>query len=191
MAARSVHLPVGASRPREKAHLLTFARGAPKPMMNHTVIDVLIYIFEHFADEDVEILDDHDRLRGSLREAGFESGLVRRALDWLKDLAWNHDNVVETIVEQTTSHRCYSAEEQQKLDPDCQGFLMYLEANGVLGATTRELVIERVMALDAEQIDVEQLKWIVLMVLFNMPGQEDAYFSMEDLVNEDAYGLLH
>jgi Smg protein len=160
-------------------------------MMNHTVIDVLIYIFEHFADEDVEILDDHDRLRGSLREAGFESGLVRRALDWLKDLAWNHDNAVETILEQATSHRCFSVEEQQKLDADCQGFLLYLESSGVLGATTRELVIERVMALDSEHIDVEQLKWIVLMVLFNMPGQEDAYFSMEDLVTEGAYGFLH
>jgi uncharacterized protein Smg (DUF494 family) len=29
------------------------------------------------------------------------------------------------------------------------------------------------------------------MVLFNMPGQEDAYFSMEDLVSEGAYGFLH
>lgn len=159
--------------------------------MNHTVIDVLIYIFEHYADDDVEILDDHERLRGSLREAGFESAVVRRALDWLKDLAWNHDNANDAIIEQVTSHRCYSAEEQLKLDPECQGFLHYLESTGVLGPGTRELVIERVMALDNENIDVEQLKWIVLMVLFNMPGQEEAYFSMEDLVNEGEYGFLH
>ena len=39
--------------------------------MNHTVIDVLIYIFEHYAEDDVEIFDDHELLRGHLREAGF------------------------------------------------------------------------------------------------------------------------
>ena len=63
--------------------------------------------------------------------------------------------------------------------------------NGVLDFTSRELVIERVMALDAKNLDVEQLKWLVLMVLFNLPGHENAYFSMEDLVNEGLYGVLH
>lgn len=159
--------------------------------MNHSVIDVLIYIFEHYADDEADVMDDHDRLRGCLREAGFESSVVRRALEWLKDLAWTHDNVGESMLEQETSHRCFSIEEQQRLDPDCQGFLLYLESTGVLTTTTRELVIDRVMALDVETIDVEQLKWVVLMVLFNMPGQEEAYFSMEDLVNEGAYGVLH
>jgi Smg protein len=47
------------------------------------------------------------------------------------------------------------------------------------------------MALDVKSIDVEQLKWIVLMVLFNLPGYENAYFSMEDLVNDSAYSALH
>ena len=50
---------------------------------------------------------------------------------------------------------------------------------------------DHVMALDAKHLDVEQLKWIVLMVLFNLPGYENAYFSMEDLVDEDVYGVLH
>ena len=47
---------------------------------------------------------------------------------------------------------------------------------------SRELVIDRVMALEDEEIDLDQLKWVVLMVLFNQPGRESAYAWMEDLV---------
>ena len=158
--------------------------------MNHTVIDVLIYIFEHYAEDDSDILDDQDRLRGQLRDAGFESTLVRRALDWLNDLSSNDLHVADPVGS-PHAHRCYTPEEQLRLDADCRGFLLYLEMNGVLDFASRELVIERVMALDAKQLDVEQLKWIVLMVLFNLPGYENAYFSMEDLVNEGLYGVLH
>jgi Smg protein len=159
--------------------------------MNHTVIDVLIYIFEHYAEDDVEIFDDHERLRGHLREAGFESSTVRRALDWLHELTATQSHALETTAERPTSHRCYSAEEQLRLDAACRGFMHYLESTGVLEFSTRELIIDRVMALDVKSLDVEQLKWIVLMVLFNLPGYENAYFSMEDLVNEGVYDVLH
>ncbi|MSQ67988.1 MAG: DUF494 domain-containing protein [Gammaproteobacteria bacterium] len=159
--------------------------------MNHTVIDVLIYIFEQYAEDDVEIFDDHERLRGHLREAGFESSTVRRALDWLEELSTTASNVVPTMAESPTSHRCYSAEEQLRLDAGCRGFIHYLESTGVLEFSTRELIIDRVMALDVKTLDVEQLKWLVLMVLFNLPGYENAYFSMEDLVNEGVYDVLH
>jgi Smg protein len=158
--------------------------------MQHTVIDVLIYIFEHYAEDDVDILDDHDRLQRQLREVGFEVNTIRDALDWLNELAMKAPES-DLIVDSGTSVRCYSREEQFRLDPTCRGFLHYLEANGVLEFSSRELIIERVMALDVKGIDVEQLKWIVLMVLFNLPGYENAYFSMEDLVNDSAYSALH
>jgi Smg protein len=53
------------------------------------------------------------------------------------------------------------------------------------------MVIDRVMALDADDIDLEQLKWVVLMVLFNQPGREGAYAWMEDLVFEEAPVIVH
>ena len=42
------------------------------------------------------------------------------------------------------------------------------------------------MALEDEEIDLDQLKWVVLMVLFNQPGRESAYAWMEDLVIDHA-----
>jgi Smg protein len=52
-------------------------------------------------------------------------------------------------------------------------------------------VLERLMALDTPDIDVEQVKWVVLMVLFSQPGQEAAFSRMEDLVFEDELGCIH
>ena len=40
-------------------------------------------------------------------------------------------------------------------------------------------------------IDVEQVKWVVLMVLFSQPGEEAAFARMEDLVFDDNEGAVH
>ena len=46
----------------------------------------------------------------------------------------------------------------------------------------REIVIDRVMALDDENISIEKLKWIILMVLVSRPDEEIAFSRMEDIV---------
>ena len=66
--------------------------------------------------------------------------------------------------------RVFSGFEQLRLDTDCRGYLMHLEHIGILSAGQRELVIDRLMALDADDIDIEQVKWVVLMVLFSPAG---------------------
>jgi len=78
-----------------------------------------------------------------------------------------------------------------RLDTDVRGYLMYLENVRILSGTQRELVIDRLMALEADEIDIEQVKWVVLMVLFSQPGQESAYAQMEDLVFEERSDALH
>ena len=39
--------------------------------------------------------------------------------------------------------------------------------------------------------DLEDLKWVILMVLFNSPGCENAYQQMEELLFEVNEGMLH
>jgi Smg protein len=60
--------------------------------------------------------------------------------------------------------------------------LLSLEQAGILNALQREIVIDRLMALDAEDFDLEQVRWVVLMVLSSQPGQEQACARMEDIV---------
>ena len=88
--------------------------------------------------------------------------------------------------------RIYSDIECERLDTESRGFLLFLEQMGILAPDARERVIERVMALETDDFDLGQLKWVILMVLFNQPGAEAAYAWMEDLVFEATPGgFLH
>lgn len=159
--------------------------------MKQTVIDILIYLFEHYIDDEIELDTDRDRLKTELHEAGFEARQVTKAFDWLQDLAVSQVDDNNQASAAQTSMRIYTAEEQQKLDPECRGFIHFLEQSGVLDSNAREVIIDRVLALESDEIDIGQLKWIILMVLFNQPGHEQAFVWMEDLVMDDLYGNLH
>lgn len=63
-------------------------------------------------------------------------------------------------------------------------FFAFLSKFRCLALKTREMVIERVLALDTAEFDLEDLKWVILMVLFNIPGCENAYQQMEELLFE-------
>ena len=68
------------------------------------------------------------------------------------------------------------------LDVEARGFIMFLEQINVLDTITREMVIDRVMEIDSKEFCLEDLKWVILMVLFNVPGKESAYAQMENLL---------
>ena len=87
--------------------------------------------------------------------------------------------------------RIYARSERARLDAEGRGYMMYLEQIGILSPHQRELVIDRLMALDSEEIDVDDIKWVVLMVLFSQPGEESAYARMEDLVFDDRAWVVH
>ena len=158
--------------------------------MNETVLDVLMYLFENFAEQEYEHAPDQVELRDELLQAGFGEFEVDRALAWLEELA---SNEAEPFASKPASRsvRVFSPLELARLDAECRGYLMYLEQIGILTASQREVVLERLMALDSRDIDVEQVKWVVLMVLFSQPGQELAYARMEDLVFEENSGVVH
>ena len=65
------------------------------------------------------------------------------------------------------SFRAYAPRELAKLDAQCRGFLLTLEQSGILTPQNRELVIERSLAASGASLTLEQLKLIVLMVLWN------------------------
>jgi len=87
--------------------------------------------------------------------------------------------------------RIYHGPELDKLDVECRGFLLFLEQHRILDADQRELVLDRAMALDQDELDLDDLKWVVLMVLFNQPGAEAAYAWMETQMFVDEPEPVH
>jgi Smg protein len=131
-------------------------------MMDHSVFDILIYVFDRYVLEELPASAERETLVRDLESAGFGGATVERALDWLADLA--------EVRERPNLHgngalRLYAAQELARLDVQCRGLLASLEAAGILSPSQREIVIDRLLALDTEELDLEQVKWVVLMVL--------------------------
>ena len=158
--------------------------------MKETVLDVLMYLFETFVDADDEPEPDRNELREELERAGYRNREIDRALDWLDGL--NAAALPDQEPgDNAPTFRIYDVVEQDRFDSQCRGYLLYLEQSAILSALQREIVIDRLLALDSDDIDIEQIKWVVMMVLFSQPGQEQAYARMEDLVFAENPSWLH
>lgn len=158
--------------------------------MKENIFDVLLYMFENYMYDEPEESSDRDSLQVKLLEAGFPHQEINKAFQWMDDLAAQRP-VAEPQRPHSAPLRVFSDCERTKLDAECQGYLLFLEDSGILTPGNRELVIDRFMALEDEEADLETLKWVVLIVLFNQPGQEAAFAWMENLVFDDQQASLH
>ena len=157
--------------------------------MKETILDVLLYLFEHYFTEDADLVRDRDSLQNGLLQAGFSPAETSKAFDWLDGLAEQRPS--EGAARADGPVRLFSPREEAKLDLECRGFLMFLEQHGVIDADRRELVLDRAMALDQDELDLDDLKWVVLMGLFNQPGAEAAYAWMETQMFVDEPETVH
>ncbi|OGT19073.1 MAG: hypothetical protein A2V90_06895 [Gammaproteobacteria bacterium RBG_16_57_12] len=158
--------------------------------MKENMLDILMYLFDHYMDEEENGAPDQDVLKTELAEAGFPVIEIDKAFRWLDGLSLLRKNSPQHF-QSNHAIRVYTAQEMEKLGPECRGFLLFLEQSGTLDEINRETVIDRLMALESDEIDLDQLKWIVLMVLFNQPGQEENLAIMESLVSQEFSGVLH
>jgi Smg protein len=156
--------------------------------MQHSVFDILIYVFDRYMLDDQPVTPERDVLARDLESVGFGEHTVERALDWLADLAAQRER---PVLRGDDSFRVFARQELARLDAQCRGLLTTLEAAGILTPSQREIVIDRLLALDVEELDLDQVKWVVLMVLSSQPGQELAYARMEDLVFDEAEHPSH
>ncbi len=155
------------------------------------MFEILMYLFENYMDGSVVLNADQDTIVSELEQAGFSRSEISRALDWLDGLIR-----VQEIVQsgpQLTPHafRHYSQEETERLAQEGRGFLLYLEQLGILDPMTREIVIDRLMALDYREVDLGRIKWVVLIALFNQPEKKSALSLLQDMVLSEAFDVLH
>ena len=145
--------------------------------MNETVLDVLMFLFENYYGTEVHDADNQDTLREELTAAGFDDHEVSHAFNWLEALTLQR----EAEPASGNAIRVYAREEMERLSTECRGFLHYLEGLGILSASSRELVIERLLAIK-DEIDLEKVKWVCLLVLVSQPGEEEGAWHLEDMV---------
>src|SRR3546814_4839408 len=108
--------------------------------MKESILDVLLYLFEHYFTEDADLVRDRDSLQSGLLQAGFSPSETSKAFDWLDALAAQRPSAAIRRVDGPT--RVSFGPERDKLDVDCGGFLLPTEEQRSLDPAPRELVVD-------------------------------------------------
>ena len=146
------------------------------------MFDILAYLVDAYRDLDA--CPPPDALMKRLSAAGFEEDEVRDALEWLQGLSSaRHADVLAP----QTGLRCYDADESAHLSAECRGLLHFLEKEGAIDAASRELVIDRLMALPVDEVTTSTTKLVVLTVLWSLCAEPDllVFDMLLDTVDDD------
>lgn len=155
------------------------------------MFEILMYLFENYMEGGVALNADQDTIFSELEQAGFHRNEIGRALDWLDGLNRAQETIHPSSHAPSKSIRFYSLEECEQISTEGRGFLLYLEQLGILDSMTREVVVDRLMALDRREIDLGRIKWVVLIALFNQPDKKSALSLLQDMILSDAFDSLH
>ena len=157
------------------------------------MFEVIIYLFESYMQLDQSVEVDAQEITDELLEEGFQRTDISKALAWLDHLSGLHEQAEENKVQlaKSTSHRVYNDLEKFRLNSDCQGYIAFLEQAEILSSYTREIVIDCAMLLEMNELPLPDLKWLILMVLFNDPSSESEFLQLESMLIDLEDGLIH
>lgn len=155
------------------------------------MFEILMFLFENYMDSNAALKMDNETLLVELERIGFDRYEINRALQWLDGLLQFQKAVSDGPALTPLAIRHFLPEEAERFGVEGRGLLLYLEQIGVLDPITREIAIDRVMALDYREVDLGRIKWVILMVLFSQPDKKTALNLMQDMVLADAFDVLH
>jgi len=170
---------------------------------NETIFDVLEYLFDRCPPADEADEAAVAMLTGELTAAGFSARGIARAFAWLERM-WEMCDAAADDKNKTagaggegaaaTRHapiRQYSGIEAAAIGADGQGLFLSLERAGIMDNHTREIVIDRLMALGEDDMALEDIKWVVLLVLGNHPHKREMVDRAEHMMLAGAPTFLH
>lgn len=145
------------------------------------MFDILVYLFENYVHADA--CPESDQLARKLSAVGFDEDEINEALEWFSGLRQVSSQRPE-LGPQSSAVRVYAEAELTHIDVDCRGFLLFLENAGLVNAVSRELILERAMALPDSALTLNRFKVIVLMVLWQQDEPMDSLI-LDELLTED------
>lgn len=155
------------------------------------MFEILMFLFENYMDSNARIPSNNAAIINELESIGFDRYDIDGALHWLDGLIQLQEVTGAGSQPASLAIRHYLPEESERLGNEGKGFLFHLERAGIIDALSREVVIDRIMALDMCDINLGRIRWVVLMVLFNQPDKKSALSLLQDMILADAFDVLH
>jgi Smg protein len=157
------------------------------------MFEVLVYMFENYID--THFRPDESTLSKELFAAGFDEQDINNAFDWFNqlELMTEQPDVFENPNHVST--RIFTDDELKKITGESIGFVLFLVQAHILNTAQRELVLELAMNLPQPQINIEEMRWIVLMTTWGAsksgPDKTKEYLFIEDALLNKQKPTLH
>ena len=168
-----------------ESRLTAYDKGS---ILRENVLEVLIYLFENYMTDGDALETNNSQIASELLEAGFANKEIDKAFVWLDELVAQAERRSDGQLNgrQTAEKgiRYYRPQEKASIPVEGRSLLMRLERSGVLDVNSREIIIDRILALDLVDIDVEHVKWVVMMVLCNQTEYPEIIEWAEGMVTE-------
>jgi Smg protein len=149
------------------------------------MFELLVYLFENYIE--MQVRADEKTVAKELSAAGFDSDDINQAFSWFSSL---ETLSASDVAANSAGCRIYHEAETKKIGQECLSFLMFLEQAGVLDSQEREVVVDRLLALPEPEVNLEQTKWISLMVLWRH-GKAKDYLFVEDALFNNSHPTIH
>ena len=134
-------------------------------------LDILLYLFEYYSEDPVRESDTSFVKRDHLIDAGFQDAAIDHAMDWV-EIFKNPKEDTMLHVPSSSSVRILSDDEKNLLDVECQNYISRLEKFGLLTPEKRELLIDKLTSIGFEPMDLEVVKALSILMLFQEPSVE-------------------
>lgn len=151
------------------------------------MFEILIYLFESYFD--AGSYPEHSKLSRKLYAAGFEGDEINEALTWLSGLQkQNTDNYPSSLEHAGLRH--FAELELKLVSLEARKFLLFAEQHQMISAVEREMILDRALALQQEDLGIDKLKLIMLMILWNRHQNLDPLL-IEELLSPLNSAQLH
>ena len=145
-------------------------------------LDILLYLFEYYSEDPVRESDTSFVIRDHLIDAGFQDAAIDHAMDWVEIFKNQGENMM-LHTPSNSSIRILSDDEKNLLDVECQNYISRLEKFGLLTPEKRELLIDKLTSIGFEPMDLEVVKALSILMLFQESSVEVRLHAYE---NEEA-----
>ena len=149
------------------------------------MLDLLIYLFENYISTKPKL--NMNDITVELEEAGFNNKDISTAFDW-----FNHLEKLSNGPELTNKNsiRVLSHKEYEKISKEGFTFLTFLLNAKILNPTEFEVILDQIMILNQKYINIDEMRWIVMMTLWKS-GKENSYLFVEDSLFHNKRTQLH
>lgn len=157
------------------------------------MFDILVYVFENYLPD---ACPEPGALARKLSSVGFEEQEISAALDWLAGLDAAQPEAQFHRLPRAGTHRLFDEFELTRLPAECRGYLAALEQAGAIDTATREMIVERAMAVEGADdaiVALAKFKVIVLMVMWRRQLSLDnlVFEGLLDDEDDDQQPIMH